>query len=96
MCVHAKSLQLCPTLLQPYGLQLTRLVCPPDSLGKNTEVGSHPLLQENLRDPGIETRVSYISCMGRQVLYDWHHLGGPTGKHTTFFLLMFQILLPES
>ena len=54
MCVHVKSLQLCPTLLQPYGLNLTRLVCPRDSSGKNVGVGSHPLLQENLPNPGIE------------------------------------------
>ena len=31
--------------LQPYGLQPTRLLCPWDSPGKNTEVGSHSLLQ---------------------------------------------------
>ena len=36
-CMHAKSLQLCPTL-QPYGQQPTRLLCPQDSLGKNTGV----------------------------------------------------------
>ena len=31
--------------LQPYGLQPTRLLCPWDSPGKNTEVDSHSLLQ---------------------------------------------------
>ena len=31
--------------LQPYGLQPTRLLCPLNSLGKNTRVGSHSLLQ---------------------------------------------------
>ena len=31
--------------LQPYGLQPTRLLCPWDSPGKNTEMGSHSLLQ---------------------------------------------------
>ena len=29
----------------PYGLQPARLLCPWDSLGKNTEVGCHVLLQ---------------------------------------------------
>ena len=31
--------------LQPYGLQPTRLLCPWDSLGKNTGLGCHALLQ---------------------------------------------------
>ena len=41
--------------LQPHGLWPTRLLCPWDSLGKNTGVGCHALLQA-LRDPGIEPR----------------------------------------
>ena len=40
----AKSLQSCPTL-QPHRQQLTRLPHPWDSLGKNTGVGCHFLLQ---------------------------------------------------
>ena len=43
-CMHAKSLQLCLTL-QPHGQQPTRLLCPRDSLGKNSGVGCHVLLQ---------------------------------------------------
>ena len=39
-CIHAKSLQSCPTV-RPYGQQPTRLLCPRDSLGKNTGVGCH-------------------------------------------------------
>ena len=42
-CMHAKSLQSCPTL-RPHGQQPTRLLCPQDSLGKNTGVGCHFLL----------------------------------------------------
>ena len=41
----AKSLQSCPTLLQPHRWQPTRLPCPWDSPGKNTGVGCHFLLQ---------------------------------------------------
>ena len=41
--------------LQPQGLWPTRLLCPWDSLGKNTWVGCHALLQA-LPDPGIEPR----------------------------------------
>ena len=44
-----KSLQLCQTLCNP------RLLCPWDSLGKNTEAGCHFLLQGNLPNPGIES-----------------------------------------
>ena len=39
-CMHAKKLQSCLTV-QPYGQQL---LCPWDSLGKNTGVGCHFLL----------------------------------------------------
>ena len=40
----AKSLQSCPTL-QPHKRKPTRPPCPWDSLGKNTGVGCHFLLQ---------------------------------------------------
>ena len=40
----AKSLQSCPTL-RPHRRQLTRLLYPWDSPGKNTGVGCHFLLQ---------------------------------------------------
>ena len=43
-CLVTKS---CLTLLQPHGLQSTRLLCPCDFPGKNTGVGCHFLL------PGI-------------------------------------------
>ena len=45
MCVHAKSLQSCPTLPKPHGLYRTRLLSLWDSPGKNTGVGCHALLQ---------------------------------------------------
>ena len=41
----AKSLQLCPILCDPIDWQPTRLPHPWDSLGKNTGVGCHFLLQ---------------------------------------------------
>ena len=43
-CIHAKSLQLRPTL-QTCGLLPARLLGPWDSPGKNTGVGCHALLQ---------------------------------------------------
>ena len=44
-CMHAKSLQPCPTL-RPHGQQPTRLLCPWDSPGKNTGVGCRLLLHK--------------------------------------------------
>ena len=41
--------------LRPYGLEPTRLLCPWDSLGKNTGVGSYALRQ-GLSHKGIEPR----------------------------------------
>ena len=41
----AKSLQSCPTLVRSQRRQPTRLPCPWDSVGKNTGVGCHCLLQ---------------------------------------------------
>ena len=38
-------LKMLPNSLQPYGLQPTRLLCPWNSQGKNSGVGSHTLLQ---------------------------------------------------
>ena len=35
----------CPTVLWPHGLQLAKLLCPWNSLDKNTGVGSHSFLQ---------------------------------------------------
>ena len=44
MLCCAKSLYSCPTLLQSYGLEPNRLLCPWDFPGKNTGVGCHFLL----------------------------------------------------
>ena len=53
-----------------HGLQLTRLLCPRDSLGKNVRVGCHFLLQ------GIfHTHISHVSCIGRWIPYCYHLLG---------------------
>ena len=51
MCV---SHSIMSDSLQPHGLEPTRLLCPWDSPGKNTGVGSYFLLQGNLPDPGIK------------------------------------------
>ena len=54
--VHAQSLQSCLTL-RPPGLEPTRLLCPWDSPGKNTGVGSHALLQGIFLTQGLSPRL---------------------------------------
>ena len=74
VCMHAKSLLLCPTLCQPMDYS------PPGS-------SVHGILQARILEwvampssrgssqPRDWTCVSYISCIGRQVLYHLRHLG---------------------
>ena len=62
--MHVSSVaKSCSTLLQPHGLQPTRLLCPWDFPGKNTGVGCHFLFQ------GIF--LTCVSCIGRWILYHW-------------------------
>ena len=75
--VHAKLLQSCPPLCDPMHYSLcTRLLCPLVSLAKNTGVGCCDLLQGSSQ-PRDRTHVSYVSCIGRRVLYHESHLGSP-------------------
>ena len=52
-CMTAQS---CLTLWDPQRLQPARLLCPWNSPGKNTGMGSHALLQGIFPTPGIEPR----------------------------------------
>ena len=70
-----KSLQSSLTV-QPHGLQSARLCCPWDSPGKNTGIGCHALLQEIFSTQGSNPRLLCLTCIGRQVLYHYHHLNG--------------------
>ena len=75
-CVHAKSLQSCPTLCNPMNCS------PPAS-------SAHGILQARILEwvsipssrgfaqPRGQTQVSCISCIGRQVLYHWYQLASP-------------------
>ena len=49
--------QLCPTPLQPHGLQPAMLLCPWDFPGKNTGVGCHFLLQGIFPTQGLNLRL---------------------------------------
>ena len=76
VCVHTKSLQLCLTLCNP-------MDCSPSGSS------IHGILQARILEwvamhssrgscqPRDHTHVSYIPCIGRRVLYHWHHLGSP-------------------
>ena len=51
----------------PYGLQLVRLLCPWNSLGKSIRVGSHALLQGIFLTQGSNPHL--LHC--RKILYCW-------------------------
>ena len=67
---------LCPTLLQPHGWYPSRLLCPWNSPGKNTAVGSHFLLQGIFPTQGSNPHLLYLlHC--RQIVC---HQGSPVVK----------------
>ena len=59
--------------LQPHGLWLSRLLCPWNSPGKNTGVGSCSLLQRIFPTQRLNTGL--LHC--RQILYYLSHQGSP-------------------
>ena len=67
--------QSCPNSLTPHGLQPARLLCPWNSPGKNTEAGSHFLLQGIFLIQGLNPGL--LHC--RQILYHLSHQGN--GDH---------------
>ena len=52
---------LCPTLCDAMDCKPTRFLCPWDSPGKNTEMGSHSLLQ-GISQPGVEPGSSILQA----------------------------------
>ena len=60
--------------LRPRGLQPTRLLCPWNSPGKNTGVGSQSLLQGIL--PTQVLNLGLLHC--RQILYCLSYWGSPS------------------
>ena len=59
--------------LKPHGLQLTRLLCPWDSPGKNPKMGSRSLLQGIFPTQG--SKPGFPHCMW--ILYHLSHQGSP-------------------
>ena len=63
----------CVLLLRPRGLLPTRFLCPWDSPGKNTRVGSHSLLQGIFLTQGLNLGLLHW----RQILYHLSQQGSP-------------------
>ena len=84
-CVHAKSLQSCPTLCDP--MDYSSLGSPDDGIlqARILEWVAMSSYKESSR-PRNQTRVSYVSCIGRQVLYHQYYL-------YTLFLISNSFLL---
>ena len=59
-CLSAKSLQSCPVLCNAMDCSPTRLLCPCDSLGKNTGVDCHALFQGIFRTQGSNPRLFHL------------------------------------
>ena len=63
VCMHAKSLQSCPTLCNPMGCSLSGSSVHGDSPSKNTGVGCHALLQGIFPQPKDQICISYVSWL---------------------------------
>ena len=85
-------MQLCPTL-RPHGLESVRLLCPWNSPGRNTGVGSHSLLQGIFLTQGSKLRLQHC----RQILYYLSCLQ-PKGQIQPSWLILFvnKVLLVQS
>ena len=62
--------------LGPMDYSSLRLLCPWDSPHKNTGVGCHFHFQGSSWHRG-QTHIFYVSCIYREVLYHYSHLGSP-------------------
>ena len=66
------SAQSCPTLRDPRNCSPSDCSVHGDSPGKNTWACCHALLQRIFPTQGLNwTSVSWVSCIGRQILYQW-------------------------
>ena len=63
--MNSEGHSVMPNPLQPHGLGPARLLCPWNSPGKNTEVGSHSLLQDIFPIQGSNPGLPY----SRRILY---------------------------
>ena len=84
-CVCVLHCSVMSSSLWSHGLRPTRVLCPWNFTGKNTGVGYLFLLQVISLTLG-SNGISYVSCIGRWILYHWHHLGSLSwGLHSFSF-----------
>ena len=79
MCVHADT-SIMPDSAWPYRLQTTRLLCPWYSLGKNTGMDCHALLQGIFPTQGLNPDL--LLC--RKILYNLSFQGSLNAIIVTF------------
>ena len=77
---------------RPHGLQTPRLLCPWDSPGKNTGVGSHALLQGICPTRGLDPRLLFFYTVGRFFTTE------PSGKPIVlfYFIIYMEIFIVKS
>ena len=91
LCVHARSLPLCPTLCDP-------MDCSPTGSAVHGILQARILLWVAIASSRGPSRprdgipVSYVSCIGRQVLYHSSHLRSPSSMYSSVY--MFSPNLP--
>ena len=60
----------------------TQLLCPRDSPGKNTGVGSMPSSRGST-GPRDRAHISCVSCVSKWILYHWATWEAPSHRHTS-------------
>ena len=85
----AKSLQSCPTLCNPRDGSPPGSLCPWDSPGKNTGVGSHSLRQGIF--PVQELNLGLLNC--KQILYHLSHQGSPSKGKGKALIYLFVVVV---
>ena len=87
----SKKSESCPVVsdsLRLQGLQLARLLCPWNSPGKSTGVGSHSLLQGLVPTQGSNPGLTHC----RQILYNLSHEGSPLLEIQHFYSFFFKMV----
>ena len=90
MCVRLSVCVSCSVVsdsLPPRGLYLARFLCPWDSPGKSTGLGSHSLLQRIF--PTLGLNLGLLHC--RQILYCLSHQGSFLRKWVSFLKFKFGV-----
>ena len=95
ICYMLRLLPVCSVVLdplQPNGLSPARLLCLWDSLGKDTGVGCHALLQGIFPTQGLNPGL--LRC--RQILYHLSHQGSPPWSFPTSTCKFFHFHLKNN